>query len=210
MSGPARPVVMAIAAAGLAAAALWLAGLASDDAVRREATRARLAEVTEVLAGVTYTNVPTQDTIVVRDAERLGGDAPRRVFRAFDNAAPAAVALQTVAPGGYSGPVHLLVGIRADGTLSGVRITAHRETRGLGDRIERARSDWVLSFDGRHLGSPPEARWGVRRDGGDFDQFTGATVTPRAVVEAVRNALVYFEASRDTLFAEDATRAHPE
>jgi Na+-translocating ferredoxin:NAD+ oxidoreductase subunit G len=83
----------------------------------------------------------------------------------------------------------------------GMRVLEHRETPGLGDVIEERRSDWIRGFDGRSLGDPPPDRWAVRRDGGDFDQFTGATVTPRAIVSAVRKALIYAERHRDELFA---------
>ncbi len=155
-----------------------------------------------MLNGVDYNNVPTDDVVVVRDAEHLGGNDPRRVYRAFANGQPSAIAIETIAPDGYSGPIELIVGIRADGAVSGVRITRHRETRGLGDRVKLTNSDWVLGFNDQRLG---DKHWAVRRDGGDFDQFTGATVTPRAVVEAVRDALVYFKKHRDTVFATDDT-----
>jgi Na+-translocating ferredoxin:NAD+ oxidoreductase subunit G len=91
-----------------------------------------------------------------------------------------------------------------DGRISGVRVLAHRETPGLGDKIEVERDDWILDFDGRSLSQPPRERWRVRRDGGAFDQFTGATITARAVVSAVRDALIYFSAHRDELFAAPA------
>jgi electron transport complex protein RnfG len=93
------------------------------------------------------------------------------------------------------------VGINIFGEIDGVRVVSHRETPGLGDAIEANRSDWILSFDGRSLLDPFYNRWAVRRDGGVFDQFTGATITPRAVVTAVRDALVYFESHRDVVFA---------
>jgi electron transport complex protein RnfG len=118
---------------------------------------------------------------------------PGRVWRARRGGEPSALVLEAVAPDGYSGAIDLLIGVRADGTISGVRVTAHRETPGLGDRIEVAKSDWIERFAGRSLRNPARAHWQVRRDGGDFDQFAGATVTPRAIVRAVRRALDYLE-----------------
>jgi electron transport complex protein RnfG len=110
-----------------------------------------------------------------------------------------------VAPDGYSGTIRLLVGINLDGSLSGVRTLAHRETPGLGDKIEAERNDWILGFDGKSLDNPSLASWQVKRDGGAFDQFTGATITPRAVVKAVRNSLIYYRDNHAALFAEAET-----
>ncbi|MBS0002470.1 MAG: electron transport complex subunit RsxG [Thioalkalivibrio sp.] len=172
------------------------------------ATEARIAEnrlqmtrtrVTQVLEGLDYDNDPVTDYHRVSD-DRLGGeDLP--VWIARRGTEVVGVALSAIAPDGYSGDIHLLVGIDRTGTVRGVRITQHRETPGLGDDIEVERSDWIHDFRGRSLGDPPIERWRVRRDGGVFDQFTGATVTPRAVVRAVRNALLYFEANSEELLA---------
>jgi electron transport complex protein RnfG len=100
---------------------------------------------------------------------------------------------------GYSGRIDLLVGIRANGELAGVRITNHRETPGLGDKFEVGKGQWIFSFEGKSLSMPAPEGWAVRKDGGEFDQFVGATITPRAVVRAVRNALLYFQQNRDEL-----------
>ncbi len=163
---------------------------------RLQMTRAR---VTQVLEGVDYDNDPVADHHRLSD-ERLGGeDLP--VWIARRGTEVVGVAVSAIAPDGYSGDIHLLVGIDRTGTVRGVRITQHRETPGLGDDIEVERSDWVHDFRGRSLGDPPIERWRVRRDGGVFDQFTGATVTPRAVVRAVRNALLYFEQHSEELLA---------
>ncbi|MFA5531810.1 MAG: electron transport complex subunit RsxG [Thiohalomonadaceae bacterium] len=137
----------------------------------------------------------------------LGSKRPVPIYRALQGGETVAVILAPVAPDGYSGDIHLLVAVEADGSLAGVRVTAHRETPGLGDLVEAERSDWITHFTGLSLGNPPEARWKVRKDGGDFDQFTGATITPRAVVKAVANTLRYVEAHRAELFAPEAQRA---
>ncbi len=110
--------------------------------------------------------------------------------------------IPVVAPDGYSGDIRLLVGILANGELAGVRVLNHRETPGLGDAIETRRSDWIRQFAGLSLDAPPANAWTVRKDGGEFDQFAGATITPRAVIKAVRQALVFFEQNQAILFAD--------
>lgn len=144
------------------------------------------------------------DTLEVRDPGLLGTRAPVTVYRAYLEGRPVAVILTPVAPDGYNGTIRLLVGIRADGTLLGVRVLSHHETPGLGDQIEVERSDWILGFAGKSLGKPPEKRWAVKKDGGAFDQFTGATITPRAVVKAVKRTLIYFRKHREALFRKTA------
>lgn len=160
-----------------------------------------LRTLADVLPAGAYDNAVHEDAVTVTDRALLGTVAPVTVYRARLRNAPVAAVLTPVAPDGYSGAIRLLVGIRVDGTVSGVRVLSHRETPGLGDKIEIERDDWILGFDGRSLDDPPRQRWAVKRDDGVFDQFTGATITARAVVSAVRNALIYFEAHRDELFA---------
>lgn len=100
---------------------------------------------------------------------------------------------------GYSGEIQVLLGVDPEGRILGVRVIRHTETPGLGDKIELAKSDWVLAFNGRSLGDPPPERWAVKKDGGVFDQFTGATITPRATVKAVKEGLVLFAAHREEI-----------
>jgi electron transport complex protein RnfG len=138
--------------------------------------------------------------VVVPKLERKGKTV--KVYRARRNGRPIAVIMQVVAPNGYGGPIKMLVAIRYDGTLAGVRVISHRETPGLGDAIELNRSDWILVFHGKSLDNPGEMRWRVAKDGGVFDQFTGATITPRAVVNTVHNTLVYYENNRGLLFSK--------
>jgi electron transport complex protein RnfG len=112
--------------------------------------------------------------------------------------------LEAVAPDGYSGRIKLLIAIRADGELAGVRVLAHRETPGLGDYIEIAKSEWISGFTGKSLDNPLPDNWKVKKDGGQFDYMAGATITPRAVVRAVRRALDYYAQNRERLFAPAA------
>jgi electron transport complex protein RnfG len=210
---PARSAVVAAAVlAVVTAVAVGVVALVHDRAAPQiDASRRaeRLKQLTAVLGEVAYDNDPLSDTIGVRDAELLGTDEPLTAHRVRRGAAPVAVLLNVVAPDGYEGAIRLLVAIDAQGRLLGVRVLEHHETPGLGDFIEERRSDWIHGFDGRSLGDPPAERWQVRKDGGDFDQFTGATVTPRAVVRAVRNALVYFSRHRDELFAAPSPPSAP-
>lgn len=183
-----------LAAAGLAAAAL-LAGVhaLTRGPIAVQAERAEREALAVVLPADLHDNEPAQDRLLLRAPRWLGSEAPLRAWRARRGGRPSAIVLEAVAPDGYAGPIRLLVGVRADGRVSGVRVTAHRETPGLGDPIEAARSPWIDRLRGRALGDPPAARWTVRRDGGEFDQFAGATVTPRATLHAVRRVLQYLE-----------------
>jgi Na+-translocating ferredoxin:NAD+ oxidoreductase subunit G len=144
-------------------------------------------------------NDPLQDHIQVSARDLLGADATQ-IYRARQDESPIAVVLEPVVPDGYAGPIKLLVSVLRDGTLGGVRVVSHHETPGLGDKIEEAKSDWVLDFTGKSLTNPPLDKWAVKRDGGEFDQFTGATITPRSIVNAVRDTLLYVQQQGDALY----------
>lgn len=163
----------------------------------------------QVLPAERYTNALLDDTTTIRDPALLGTDAALTAWRARQGERPVAVLFPVIAPNGYSGAIRLLVGVEPDGRLTGVRVLEHRETPGLGDAIEVRRSDWIRQFAGLSLGNPPRADWGVTKDGGRFDAFAGATITPRAVVDAIENALVFFRANREALFAPAAPAAPP-
>ncbi|RUO58613.1 electron transport complex subunit RsxG [Pseudidiomarina insulisalsae] len=122
---------------------------------------------------------------------------PTPMYLARQNGRPSAAALEVVAPNGYSGAIRLLVAIKWDGTVAGVRTLQHQETPGLGDKIEIRKSDWITSFNGMTVQGNDDTRWAVTRDGGVFDQFTGATITPRAVVQAVKRSVLAFKANKD-------------
>lgn len=162
-----------------------------------------LRKMTDIIPAERMDNDPLQDLIQISAPDLLGGDTSR-VYRIREGGKPLAVVLDPVIPDGYMGPIKLLIAVLADGTLGGVRVLSHKETPGLGDKIELAKSDWLLSFDGKSLGDPPEARWKVKRDGGVFDQFTGATVTPRSIVEAVKNTLRFVEQQGEALYERPA------
>jgi len=147
-----------------------------------------------------YDNDLLVDTVQISLLDR--GLKPVAVYRARKFGKPVAAVFSTVAPDGYSGEIRLLVAVKADGSLAGVRVLEHKETPGLGDLIDENKSRWILGFNGLSLGNPPEKQWKVKRDGGAFDQFTGATVTPRAVVKVVKNILLFFKANQETVFFE--------
>jgi len=178
---------------------------ATRDEIAAAARERELARFAEVLGGQRFDNDLLTDTLELRDPELLGTRDPVTAYRARLEGETVAVILAPVAPNGYSGSIGLLVAIAPNGRLLGVRATQHRETPGLGDAIDTRKSNWIEQFVGKSLQAPPAARWRVRKDGGGFDQFTGATITPRAVVGAVANALVYFERHRDELLAAPAT-----
>lgn len=147
-----------------------------------------------------FDNDIARDSIEVTDAKLLGTEDPVTVYRARKNGQPVAVLLSPVAPDGYSGNIKLLVAIWQDGTVAGVRVINHKETPGLGDYIEETRSNWIRGFENRSLNDPAEDKWKVKKDNGDYDYVTGATITPRAVIKAVKNSLKYYQQHRDELF----------
>jgi len=148
------------------------------------------------------------DVIEISAPEILGVEKTR-VYLGRRAGEPVAAVFSPVSTPGYAGPIQLIVAIRHDGTLAGVRVLSHRETPGLGDKIEEQRSDWILGFEGRSLLNPRPSDWKVKRDGGVFDQFTGATVTPRTIVRGVKAALEYFGEHRLDLFHVDAQKEDP-
>ena len=165
--------------------------------------RVQLSALNEIVPHDQHDNDLLTDSFSVQDRQYLSLSAPADAYRARQGERVSAVILPVVAPDGYSGRIDLLVGIRADGSIAGVRSVSHRETPGLGDKIDAGKSQWILSFNGKSLSMPIPEQWAVKKDGGQFDQFTGATITPRAVVKAVYQALTYFDQHRAALLQLD-------
>lgn len=155
----------------------------------------------EILPPYTHDNVLVDSKIALAPSVRLSTQEKREAYIAVKDDQPVAVILPAVAPDGYNGRIELLVGINVDGTIAGVRAITHKETPGLGDKINTNVTEWIYSFNGKSLTNPSPARWAVRKDGGEFDQFAGATITPRAVVNAVYRTLEYFKANKNTLIS---------
>lgn len=186
----------------VAAALLVMGDIATRDAIAEREAEDLLASLAQVIPPALHDNDLLADTLVL---EASGGGA-LTVYRGRQGFDVTAVAY-SVTGKGYAGPIEILLGIDPAGRVLGARVLSHTETPGLGDKIEIARNDWITSFDGRSLGDPPAAEWAVKRDNGIFDQFSGATITPRAVVQAVRGGLETFASYRDTLTAPVAVTA---
>jgi electron transport complex protein RnfG len=168
--------------------------------------QAKLELFQQVLPSALHDNDLLQDAVAIASGGELGNRTETRAYRARLKGQPSAVILEATAPDGYSGDIKLLVGVRVDGTITGVRVLAHKETPGLGDYIETVHGDWILNFDGQSLAKTADADWKVKKDGGSFDYMAGATITPRAMVKAVHKTLQYWEAHRDELFAAPAVK----
>lgn len=194
------PIVQNMARMGLTLALFAIVGTAllaltfaaTESRIAANERAAMLERLNQLLPAGSYDNALLEDRIAITHPTLLGTAEPVMVYRGRLAGQPVGAVIAAVAPDGYSGSIQLLVGIRPDGSLLGARVTAHRETPGLGDWIEARRSDWILGFAGKSLDNPPEAKWAVKKDGGEFDQFTGATISPRAVVRAVANTLRYY------------------
>jgi electron transport complex protein RnfG len=153
------------------------------------------------LAGLFFDSAVTESMIIIPPPHELPGSEAAIIYRVYAAEDPVAALFVVSARDGYAGPIRILLGVAMDGTVTGVRILEHRETPGLGDKIETTKSDWVLQFNGLSLRDPASDKWAIRGDGGDFDQLTGASVTPRAIIKAIKATLIYFEANRDAVFA---------
>jgi electron transport complex protein RnfG len=172
--------------------------------IAQQERRVILEQLGQIIPAGRYDNTLQDDWFAFSNEQYFPQGQRVIAYRARRDGQPVAVILRFAAVDGYNGHIRLLAGIEADGRLAGVRVTSHRETPGLGDAIEVEKSGWALRFNGRSLAAPEPADWTVRRDGGAFDQFTGATITPRAVVRAVRLALEYYERNREALFSAGA------
>lgn len=167
--------------------------------IEEQAARAEAKALYEIIPENQHDNDLLSDTVKLPADNGLNSDEPVTVWVARRDDRPTGLIMPVVAPDGYSGEIHLLVGVDLQGKVLGVRVTSHKETPGLGDRIETKKSDWIHSFTGRSIGDPEPERWNVKKNGGVFDQFTGATITPRAVVKAVQKSLIYFRKHRSDI-----------
>jgi electron transport complex protein RnfG len=192
-------LLMLFAVAG--AALVGLAYIRTADDIKHNEELTLLRKLNTIIPAESYDNDLLADTTIIAPQPLLGTAEDTLVYRARKDNKNVAAIFSSIAPNGYNGPIQMLVGVYADGRLAGVRIVKHRETPGLGDAVELSHSKWILGFDNKSLEDPDAKHWKVKRDGGIFDQFTGATITPRAVVKAVHDALLYFEKNQATLFA---------
>jgi len=186
----------------LGTALMVLVNWHSEPYIKYNERQVLLRSLNTVIPVGSYNNDILNDSTQVFSRELLGSSEPSIIYRARKSGKPVAAALSVTAPNGYGGPIILLIGIDYSGKITGVRVVKHRETPGLGDSIEIQRSNWIEIFTGKTRYNPGESGWRVKRDGGEFDQFTGATITPRAIVAAVHKALIYYEQNRELLFKE--------
>lgn len=155
-------------------------------------------QLQEVLKPQFYDNSLYQDCVLIDDPQL--GKSPQIIYRARMKGKPVALIIRHVTPRGYSGDIDLITSIFADGTIGGVRVTKHEETPGLGDKIELKKSPWITLFEGKTVLGENDDRWAVKKDGGNFDQFTGATITPRAVVGSVKDAVLFSQSQFNMIF----------
>ena len=174
--------------------------------IEKSEAEARLALFRQILPTGSYNNNLLKDAITLAPSNLLGNTRPTIANIARIDNQPAGIILEAIAHDGYSGDIKLLIAIRVDGTVSGVRVLAHKETPGLGDYIDIARDQWITLFNEESLNKTSAQQWKVKKDGGKFDYMAGATITPRAVVKAVHLALQFFEANKQTLFKDVASK----
>ena len=185
--------------------------LGTKPAIEASATEEKMKLVDDVLPRADYDNRLLADTLALPPTPELGLGETSTLYRARKGGQPVALVFEAVAPDGYAGKIRLIVAVRADGRVSGVRVTQHKETPGLGDYVEvkkdknKARP-WITQFAGLSLAEVSDREWKVKKDGGRFDYYAGATVTPRAVTKAILKAVHWAEANRDRLFAEGASQ----
>ena len=203
--GKRRLLLLIMLTALIAGALITLSHEFSRERIAANERARLLASLHEIIDPTMYDNDIEASRRFVTSPDLFGTSEPIEVFLATTNDSPVAAVFSTIAPLGYNGPINLLVGITVDGTVTGVRVTRHRETPGLGDAIEIARSNWIEGFSATRLDAPVLADWRVTKDGGHFDSITGATVTPRVIVEAVRNALIYVRDYGPELFSSIPT-----
>ncbi|CAK2755804.1 SoxR (2Fe-2S) reducing system protein RsxG [Vibrio crassostreae] len=189
--------IFACASTGLVAVTHYL----TKDQIKQQEQAQLLSVLNQVIPHDLHDNELFSACTLVQ-AEELGTEQAMPAYIAKINGEPSAIAIEAIAPDGYNGAIKVIVGMKIDGTILGTRVLSHQETPGLGDKIDLRVSDWILSFAGKQVTDSNLDRWKVRKDGGDFDQFTGATITPRAVVKSVKQAVQYVNQNNQALLAQ--------
>ncbi|MFA0628596.1 electron transport complex subunit RsxG [Vibrio sp. 10N.222.49.A3] len=189
--------IFACASTGLVAVTHYL----TKDQIKQQEQAQLLSVLNQVIPHDLHDNELFSACTLVQ-AEELGTEQAMPAYIAKLNGEPSAIAIEAIAPDGYNGAIKVIVGMKIDGTILGTRVLSHQETPGLGDKIDLRVSDWILSFAGKQVTESNLDRWKVRKDGGDFDQFTGATITPRAVVKLVKQAVQYVNQNNQALLAQ--------
>jgi len=183
----------------IASVLLGVTNCSTEGTIQRRLDEDLKKSLEEVVPAALYDNDMLQDTLIIPSAEYNIGANETTVYIARKSGNVSAVCFKFTAPDGYSGAINMIMGVDRDGNILGVRVLSHKETPGLGDKIEVAKSDWILNFTGRSLDNLAPAKWTVKKDGGEFDQFAGATITPRKSVQAIYRGLQLFKAHQDQL-----------
>ncbi len=180
----------------------------THEVIERTVEAEKLKLISQIVPPASYDNDILKDERHIEADALLGTTTQTVAHVARRKGEPVAVVLESIAPDGYAGKIALILAIRANGELAGVRVVSHKETPGLGDYIEIAKNPWITSFDGKSRNIWGDKEWQVKKDGGQFEHMAGATITPRAIVKAVNRSLLYFAAHRDELFAENIAATH--
>jgi electron transport complex protein RnfG len=183
----------------LASVLLGVTNCSTQGAIQQRLAEDLIKSLQEVVPAAQHDNDMLQDTLTIPSADYNIGANETTAYLAKKSGKVTAVCFKFIAPDGYSGPINMIMGVDRDGNLLGVRVLSHKETPGLGDKIEVAKSDWILGFVGRSLDNLTPAQWAVKKDGGVFDQFAGATITPRKSVQAIHRGLQLFKAHQAQL-----------
>ena len=177
----------------------------THDAIVKSEDAEKMKLITQIVPPALFDNDIIQDKLNIPPNQLLGTEDTTIAYRARLKGEPSAVVLEAIAPDGYSGKIALILAVRANGELAGVRVVTHKETPGLGDYIELPKDPWIKGFDGKSREVYKDEDWKVKKDGGQFAYMAGATITPRAIVKAVNKALIYYAENREQLFAVNAT-----
>jgi len=168
--------------------------------IKEQVALARSKALYEIIPANEHNNALLNEAFLI-NAQALGLNKSDHAYIAKLDGRPVSLILPVIAPDGYSGPIKLIVGLDTQGNVKGVRVVEHRETPGLGDKIELQKSDWINGFNGLSLDNTPAEQWKVKKDGGQFDQLTGATITPRAIVNAILKSLQFYKTHQKALLA---------
>jgi Na+-translocating ferredoxin:NAD+ oxidoreductase subunit G len=191
----------------LTAGAIALTQTATDERIATQIKASQLRSLAQIVPADLHDNDLIADSFTLAANPTLGLSADAEAFIARKDSYVTALILPVVATEGYTGPIRLVMGITPEGKIQGVRVIEHKETPGLGDKIEVRKGNWILGFDGKSLQEPDATGWKVKKDGGQFDQMTGATITPRAIVKSIHTALTFFDRHREQLLsAQPGTR----
>ncbi|WP_372883153.1 electron transport complex subunit RsxG [Psychromonas sp.] len=199
-----RNALLLSAFAIICTASVALVSELAQPKIAQQEQNALLKTLNQLIPVDQYDNDIVASCFTVADPHLLGSTQPQQVFIAKKDNHPVALMLETTTMSGYAGQINLLVGIYENGQTAGVRVIHHSETPGLGDKVQTNKSDWIYAFNDKSYQETQKSRWDVKKNGGDFDAFTGATITPRAVIFAVKDALIYFKNNKNELFKHEA------